>query len=34
LINNRPAHRIGDTDQHCGGVGFLVEGSLDVIVGG
>jgi len=34
LINNMPAHRMGDHDQHCGGVGALIEGSADVIVGG
>ncbi|MDJ0819195.1 MAG: PAAR domain-containing protein [Desulfobacterales bacterium] len=34
LINNMPAHRMGDMDQHCGGVGTLIEGSTDVIVGG
>jgi uncharacterized Zn-binding protein involved in type VI secretion len=34
LIDNRPAHRMGDTDQHCGGIGFLIEGSPNVIVGG
>ena len=34
LINNMPAHRMGDQDQHCGGVGTLIEGSPDVIVGG
>jgi uncharacterized Zn-binding protein involved in type VI secretion len=34
MINNMPAHRMGDTDQHCGGVGQLIEGSPDVIVGG
>lgn len=34
LINNMPAHRMGDMDQHCGGVGTLIEGSPDVIVGG
>jgi uncharacterized Zn-binding protein involved in type VI secretion len=34
LINNMPAHRLGDMDQHCGGVGNLIEGSPDVIVGG
>jgi hypothetical protein len=33
LINNMPAHRMGDTDMHCGGVGQLIEGSPDVIVG-
>jgi hypothetical protein len=34
LINNLPAHRMGDQDIHCGGPGFLIEGSPDVIVGG
>ena len=34
LINNIPAHRLGDMDQHCGGVGNLVEGSPNVLVGG
>jgi len=34
LIDNRPAHRMGDTDAHCGGIGFLIEGSPNVIVGG
>ena len=34
MINNKPAHRMGDTDQHCGGVGQLIEGSPTVIVGG
>ncbi|MBN1843969.1 MAG: PAAR domain-containing protein [Deltaproteobacteria bacterium] len=34
LINNKPAHRMGDDDQHCGGMGKLIEGSTDVIVGG
>jgi uncharacterized Zn-binding protein involved in type VI secretion len=34
LINNKPAHRLGDKDQHCGGSGNLIEGSPDVIVGG
>jgi len=33
LINGRPAHRMGDTDTHCGGVGFMIEGSPDVLVG-
>jgi len=28
-----PAHRLGDMDTHCGGVGQLIEGSPDVIVG-
>jgi len=34
FINNMPAHRMGDMDQHCGGVGFMIEGSTDVFVGG
>jgi uncharacterized Zn-binding protein involved in type VI secretion len=34
LINNRPAHRLGDADMHCGGPGFMVEGSTDTLVGG
>jgi uncharacterized Zn-binding protein involved in type VI secretion len=34
FINNIPAHRLGDTTQHCGGVGTLIIGSLNVIVGG
>ena len=33
LINNLPAHRQNDQDQHCGGVGFMIEGSPDVFVG-
>jgi len=34
FINGKPAHRMNDVDQHCGGVGKLIEGSTDVIVGG
>jgi len=34
LINNKPAFRMGDQTQHCGGAGQLIEGSVDVIVGG
>ena len=34
LINNLGAHRMGDQDQHCGGIGQLIEGSTDVLVGG
>jgi len=34
LINGKPAHRLGDSDQHCGGVGQLIQGSPDVITGG
>jgi uncharacterized Zn-binding protein involved in type VI secretion len=33
-INNIPAHRLGDLTAHCGGVGTLVSGSGNVIVGG
>jgi uncharacterized Zn-binding protein involved in type VI secretion len=34
FINNKPAHRMNDMDTHCGGVGKMIEGSSDVIVGG
>jgi len=33
FINGRPAHRMGDQDQHCGGMGNLIEGSPNVMVG-
>jgi uncharacterized Zn-binding protein involved in type VI secretion len=33
-INGKAAHRLGDADQHCGGMGWLIEGSPTVIVGG
>lgn len=33
FINGRAAHRMGDTSQHCGGNGWLIEGSKDVLVG-
>ena len=33
-INNIPAHRLGDQTIHCGGVGNLIVGSPNVIVGG
>lgn len=33
LINHLKAHRLGDDDLHCGGMGFLVEGSPNVVVG-
>jgi uncharacterized Zn-binding protein involved in type VI secretion len=33
-INNIPAHRLGDMTTHCGGVGNLILGSPNVIVGG
>jgi uncharacterized Zn-binding protein involved in type VI secretion len=34
FINNKPAHRLNDMDTHCGGVGKMIEGSSDVIIGG
>ena len=34
FINGKAAHRVGDADQHCGGMGKLIEGSGNVIVGG
>jgi uncharacterized Zn-binding protein involved in type VI secretion len=34
LINNLQAHRLNDADQHCGGPGYMIEGSPDVLVGG
>lgn len=33
-INGKAAHRLGDADQHCGGMGKMIEGSGNVIVGG
>lgn len=33
FINGQPAHRLNDAQQHCGGLGKLIEGSADVIVG-
>ncbi len=33
LIGYLQAHRLGDDDQHCGGMGFLIEGSPNVLVG-
>ncbi len=33
FINDLPAHRKGDADQHCGGQGNLIEGSWDVFFG-
>jgi len=33
MINNKPAHRLNDSTQHCGGIGQLIEGSSNVIVG-
>jgi len=34
FINNLKAHRKGDMDQHCGGMGTMKDGSDDVITGG
>jgi len=34
FINNKAAHRLGDADKHCGGMGQLIEGSNNVMVGG
>jgi hypothetical protein len=34
FINLLPAHRLFDEDEHCGGLGFMVEGSPNVLVGG
>ena len=33
-INGKPACRLGDAIKHCGGMGKLIEGSLNVMVGG
>ncbi len=33
-INGKPAHRMNDQDKHCGGMGQMIEGSSDVIIGG
>jgi uncharacterized Zn-binding protein involved in type VI secretion len=34
FINGKPAARINDSTKHCGGVGQIIEGSPDVIIGG
>jgi uncharacterized Zn-binding protein involved in type VI secretion len=34
FINNKAAHRMGDQDRHCGGIGQMIEGSPNVITGG
>jgi uncharacterized Zn-binding protein involved in type VI secretion len=34
IINGKGAHRKDDQDQHCGGMGKLIEGSPDVNIGG
>jgi len=33
LINGKAAHRMGDPDQHCGGMGQTIEGSPNVFTG-
>jgi hypothetical protein len=33
FVNGKAFHRLGDMTTHCGGVGKLVEGSPNVIVG-
>jgi uncharacterized Zn-binding protein involved in type VI secretion len=33
FINGKSAHRMGDQNRHCGGMGQLVEGSPNVVVG-
>ncbi len=33
FINGKAAHRLGDAVRHCGGVGRLIEGSADVVIG-
>jgi uncharacterized Zn-binding protein involved in type VI secretion len=34
FINGLAAHRLNDMDTHCGGVGFMIQSSPDVDVGG
>ncbi|MBC7975947.1 MAG: PAAR domain-containing protein, partial [Myxococcales bacterium] len=34
FINGKRAHRQGDDTKHCGGMGKLIEGSPNVMVGG
>ena len=34
FINGKAAHRMDDQDQHCGGMGQMIEASTNVIVGG
>jgi uncharacterized Zn-binding protein involved in type VI secretion len=33
LINGRAAHRSGDETRHCCGLGYLIDGSLNVLIG-
>lgn len=34
FINGKPAVRLGDQTKHCGGVGKMIEGSPNVVIGG
>lgn len=34
FINGKKAHRMGDADKHCGGMGQLIGGSPNVMSGG
>jgi len=34
MINGKPAIRTGDMTRHCGGVGNMTSGSIDVMTGG
>jgi uncharacterized Zn-binding protein involved in type VI secretion len=34
FIDGKAAHRYGDVDQHCGGIGQMIDGSDNVITGG
>lgn len=33
IVNGKRIHRLDDEDQHCGGIGYMVDGSPDVIAG-
>jgi uncharacterized Zn-binding protein involved in type VI secretion len=34
MINYKPAVRMGDSTSHCGGIGLMIEGSPNVMIGG
>ena len=34
MVNDQPAVRMGDTTTHCGGVGSIISGAGNVIIGG
>ena len=34
FINNKAAHRLNDSDTHCGGSGQMITGSTNVMTGG